>query len=92
MAPSSPANGKLDIPTDIGKGDSPSNTVSVDVPMSAPVQDTRNIVRRKLTGYVGFANLPNQWHRKSVRKGFNFNVMVVGKCTDSESSSLAAQI
>src|ERR1700761_4578071 len=42
--------------------------------------DLRNIVRRKLTGYVGFANLPNQWHRKSVRKGFNFNVMVVGKC------------
>jgi septin 7 len=41
----------------------------------------RNIVRRKLTGYVGFANLPNQWHRKSVRKGFNFNVMVVGMCT-----------
>lgn len=31
-----------------------------------------------MTGYVGFANLPNQWHRKSVRKGFNFNVMVVG--------------
>lgn len=42
------------------------------------VADSRNIVRRKLTGYVGFANLPNQWHRKSVRKGFNFNVMVVG--------------
>ena len=41
--------------------------------------DMRNIVRRKLTGYVGFANLPNQWHRKSVRKGFNFNVMVVGE-------------
>lgn len=40
--------------------------------------DPKNIVRRKLTGYVGFANLPNQWHRKSVRKGFNFNVMVVG--------------
>jgi septin 7 len=43
--------------------------------------DMRNIVRRKLTGYVGFANLPNQWHRKSVRKGFNFNVMVVGEST-----------
>lgn len=41
-------------------------------------QSLANIVRRKLTGYVGFANLPNQWHRKSVRKGFNFNVMVVG--------------
>jgi septin 7 len=44
--------------------------------------DAKNIVRRKLTGYVGFANLPNQWHRKSVRKGFNFNVMVVGMLTD----------
>ena len=43
--------------------------------------DMKNVVRRKLTGYVGFANLPNQWHRKSVRKGFNFNVMVVGKST-----------
>jgi len=41
--------------------------------------DDKNIVRRKLTGYVGFANLPNQWHRKSVRKGFSFNVMVVGE-------------
>ncbi|MBE3047321.1 hypothetical protein IMZ48_33335 [Candidatus Bathyarchaeota archaeon] len=46
-----------------------------------PAPQTANVVRRKLTGYVGFANLPNQWHRKSVRKGFNFNVMVVGKFT-----------
>ena len=37
--------------------------------------------RKKLTGYVGFANLPNQVHRKSVRKGFNFTCMVVGKST-----------
>jgi len=43
--------------------------------------DMKNIVRRKLTGYVGFANLPNQWHRRSVRKGFSFNVMVVGERT-----------
>ncbi|KAK4193850.1 Septin-domain-containing protein [Podospora australis] len=50
------------------------------MPAAPPVtNDDRNIVRRKLTGYVGFANLPNQWHRKSVRKGFNFNVMVVGE-------------
>lgn len=40
--------------------------------------DMKNIVRKRLNAYVGFANLPNQWHRKSVRKGFNFNVMVVG--------------
>lgn len=46
---------------------------------AAAANDMRNVVRRKLTGYVGFANLPNQWHRKSVRKGFNFNVMVVGR-------------
>ncbi|EKD19619.1 septin AspB [Drepanopeziza brunnea f. sp. 'multigermtubi' MB_m1] len=56
-------------------------TVSSSDPKIAAQQasDMRNIVRRKLTGYVGFANLPNQWHRKSVRKGFNFNVMVVGE-------------
>lgn len=46
---------------------------------AAAASDMRNVVRRKLTGYVGFANLPNQWHRKSVRKGFSFNVMVVGR-------------
>jgi len=46
---------------------------------AAALANDMNIVRRKLTGYVGFANLPNQWHRKSVRKGFNFNVMVVGE-------------
>ena len=56
-------------------------TVSSTNPKLAAQQaaDNKNIVRRKLTGYVGFANLPNQWHRKSVRKGFNFNVMVVGE-------------
>jgi septin 7 len=55
----------------------PSDSVALAPPA---LSDNRNIVRRKLTGYVGFANLPNQWHRKSVRKGFNFNVMVVGEC------------
>jgi septin 7 len=36
------------------------------------------IIRKKLMGYVGFANLPNQVHHKSVQKGFQFNMMVVG--------------
>ncbi len=62
---------------------SDSRELEPNVKPAAPIvpvtNDNRNIVRRKLTGYVGFANLPNQWHRKSVRKGFNFNVMVVGK-------------
>lgn len=55
-------------------------TVSSKDPKAAAqaASDMRNVVRRKLHQYVGFANLPNQWHRKSVRKGFNFNVMVVG--------------
>lgn len=33
----------------------------------------------ELPGYVGFANLPNQVHRKSVKKGFEFTLMVVGE-------------
>lgn len=63
------------------KESTPVQTVSSKDPKAAAAaaNDMRNVVRRKLTGYVGFANLPNQWHRKSVRKGFNFNVMVVGR-------------
>jgi len=38
-----------------------------------------SVIRKKLMGYVGFANLPNQVHRKSVRKGFQFTAMVVGQ-------------
>ncbi|KAF3937477.1 Septin-7 [Dactylella cylindrospora] len=53
--------------------------MTLPVGFSPSTTDPKNIVRRKLTGYVGFANLPNQWPRKSVRKGFNFNVMVVGE-------------
>lgn len=61
--------------------DLPEQTDTDAQPAAPAANDARNIVRRKLTGYVGFANLPNQWHRKSVRKGFNFNVMVVGEFT-----------
>jgi len=32
-----------------------------------------------ISGYVGFANLPNQVHRKSVKKGFEFTLMVAGE-------------
>ncbi|RKP01889.1 hypothetical protein CXG81DRAFT_25453 [Caulochytrium protostelioides] len=37
------------------------------------------IVKKKLNGYVGFHNLPNQVHRKSVKKGFQFTIMVAGE-------------
>ena len=36
-------------------------------------------VNPEQSGYVGFANLPNQVHRKSVKKGFEFTLMVVGR-------------
>uniref|UniRef100_A0A3B4ZTN4 Septin-5-like n=1 Tax=Stegastes partitus TaxID=144197 RepID=A0A3B4ZTN4_9TELE len=31
------------------------------------------------THYVGFATLPNQVHRKTVKKGFTFTLMVAGE-------------
>ncbi|RNA08906.1 septin-7-like isoform X5 [Brachionus plicatilis] len=41
---------------------------------SSSISKTKN-----LDGYVGFANLPNQVYRKSVKKGFEFNLMVIGE-------------
>lgn len=43
------------------------------------IQQELKIIKRKLNGYVGFANLPKQWHRKSVRRGFTLNIMIVGE-------------
>uniref|UniRef100_A0A7N8XTP6 Septin n=1 Tax=Mastacembelus armatus TaxID=205130 RepID=A0A7N8XTP6_9TELE len=39
----------------------------------------KNHCNRGLCGYVGFANLPNQVYRKSVKRGFEFTLMVVGE-------------
>ncbi|GAA5827087.1 hypothetical protein JCM3770_006688 [Rhodotorula araucariae] len=44
-----------------------------------PDASLQGVVRKKLGGFVGFANLPNQYHRRSVRKGFHFTAMVVGE-------------
>ncbi|XP_001992545.2 septin-1 [Drosophila grimshawi] len=41
--------------------------------------DTKGFSSIETPGYVGFANLPNQVHRKSVKKGFEFTLMVVGE-------------
>jgi hypothetical protein len=49
--------------------------------LSAHNSGVSSVIRKKLMGYVGFANLPNQVHRKSVRKGFQFTAMVVGTLT-----------
>uniref|UniRef100_A0A8C7MR54 Septin n=1 Tax=Oncorhynchus kisutch TaxID=8019 RepID=A0A8C7MR54_ONCKI len=38
-----------------------------------------NFQQKNLEGYVGFASLPNQVYRKSVKRGFEFTLMVVGE-------------
>ncbi|KAG5993084.1 hypothetical protein E4U43_003591 [Claviceps pusilla] len=79
-SPASPPTGKFESLASAQQAHYPDLAFAVSSQVApSSIQDARNIVRRKLTGYVGFANLPNQWHRKSVRKGFNFNVMVVGE-------------
>ncbi|KAK0198209.1 cell division control/GTP binding protein [Armillaria mellea] len=69
---SSSRNGDIS-PNGLGNGSSPS---LVPTQATAPLS---SVIRKKLMGYVGFANLPNQVHRKSVRKGFQFTAMVVGE-------------
>ena len=54
------------------------NASSPSLQQAAPEHGLSSIIRKKLMGFVGFANLPNQVHRKSVRKGFQFTAMVVG--------------
>lgn len=59
----------------------PNGLANASNPSLVPAQSSgiTPIIRKKLMGYVGFANLPNQVHRKSVRKGFQFTAMVVGQ-------------
>ncbi|OMH85837.1 Cell division control protein 3 [Zancudomyces culisetae] len=45
----------------------------------AATRQAPKVAKKKLQGYVGFANYPNQVHRRSVKKGFNFTLMVVGE-------------
>uniref|UniRef100_A0A286XEQ5 Septin-2 n=1 Tax=Cavia porcellus TaxID=10141 RepID=A0A286XEQ5_CAVPO len=42
-------------------------------------QQPAQFINPETPGYVGFANLPNQVHQKSVKKGFEFMLMVVGE-------------
>lgn len=47
--------------------------------MSTSSDSVKSFSSLETPGYVGFANLPNQVHRKSVKKGFEFTLMVVGE-------------
>lgn len=44
-----------------------------------PTVLTPTVLRRKLASFVGFSNLPQQWHQKSMMEGFDFNLLVVGE-------------
>ncbi|CCF59918.1 hypothetical protein KAFR_0I01370 [Kazachstania africana CBS 2517] len=44
-----------------------------------PEQPNVKVITRQISSHVGFANLPKQWHRKSIRRGFTFNLLCVGK-------------
>jgi hypothetical protein len=50
-------------------------------PTTTPIYENGTLAykTKQLDGYVGFVNLPNQVYRKAVKKGFEFNFMVVGK-------------
>ncbi|KTW29049.1 uncharacterized protein T551_02323 [Pneumocystis jirovecii RU7] len=78
------ANGKMASMGEPGAANLPaedSNAFDVhqEVYMANTASSGNHIIKRKLTGYVGFANLPNQCYRKSIKKGFIFNIMVVGE-------------
>ncbi|SCU83457.1 LAME_0C05248g1_1 [Lachancea meyersii CBS 8951] len=44
-----------------------------------PKQAGIKVLHHRVNGYVGFANLPKQWHRKSIRRGFRLNLLCVGQ-------------
>ncbi|XP_015907727.2 septin-7 isoform X2 [Parasteatoda tepidariorum] len=48
----------------------------------------KEISRKEMDGYVGFANLPNQIYRKAVKKGFDFTLMIVGEAGLGKSTLL----
>jgi septin 7 len=55
------------------------NGSTTSLPPIQPQVPAAGVIRKKPMGFVGFSNLPNQVHRRSVRKGFQFTVMVVGE-------------
>ncbi|KAL0951318.1 hypothetical protein HGRIS_008024 [Hohenbuehelia grisea] len=74
MTDSYPSSRNGDVsPNGYANGSSPS------LVHTGPNPALSSVIRKKLMGFVGFSNLPNQVHRKSVRKGFQFTAMVVGE-------------
>uniref|UniRef100_A0A673GSY9 Septin n=1 Tax=Sinocyclocheilus rhinocerous TaxID=307959 RepID=A0A673GSY9_9TELE len=53
--------------------------VQLCVLFSVSIYQPTSLIKKVLEGYVGFASLPNQVYRKSVKRGFEFTLMVVGE-------------
>jgi len=72
-------NGDLSTPDTASVGKTPTPDSGSVARKDSNEVSAQTVIRKNLMGYVGFANLPNQVHRKSVRKGFQFTAMVVGE-------------
>ena len=55
------------------------NSLNINEGQILPDQPDIKIINRQINGYVGFANLPKQWHRRSIKNGFSLNLLCVGK-------------
>jgi septin 7 len=77
---------------DVNSNGGPTNASSPSLVPTTQTGAASSVIRKKLMGYVGFANLPNQVHRKSVRKGFQFTAMVVGQSPFARSQSATCRL
>jgi septin-2A len=50
-----------------------------DVEKNKETRDRNSALTKDSDLNVGFSDLPNQIHRKTIKKGFEFTIMVVGK-------------
>lgn len=62
-----------------GSGSDSARVSSIGSGQVLPEQPDLKIIRREINGFVGFANLPKQWHRKSIRRGFSLNLLCVSQ-------------
>ncbi|CAF0738471.1 unnamed protein product [Brachionus calyciflorus] len=86
-----PSNKPIDIPCE-KKPQAPtipSTPIPTQIKTSSsqvPISTNSSSKSRSLEGYVGFANLPNQVYRKSVKRGFEFNLMLIGESSLGKST------
>jgi septin 7 len=73
------ANGHTIGSNNVNKVNLSQSAVNAGINMNTSSPPANMLKTRTVEGYVGFANLPNQVYRKAVKKGFEFNLMVIGE-------------